>query len=313
MSCSLFTENEENINGPSPGSPIYPQAYSDISVGKNGEKILFTRNKITRLSKNGFFSIDLDSSGIYMADIDGNNMEFLIQGSDIGSPNFSSNMDWILFERGGQLYRVEFHEGSTAINLDSIVQLTTEGNNYFPALGKDDIYVTYVQADCSSSKECGLWMFNVKSDEHQIIARYGNQPTWHPDNDEILYLNRIYKESGEVLGDSIWVYSIDNKNANGLFFIKGNYENRNLEYSPNFSQIVFQSGWEVFQIELETEEIVILIQGGGFPAWSSSDEIIYIKYEPHNFSYENGTIWSMNSNTGKKKQLTFNHEIVLVN
>ena len=70
--CNLIGEKEkDDDNGIAPPSPVYPQPYAQPSVSVDGEKLLFIRNKIIRVTRGGFYTIDFDSSGIWMANTDG--------------------------------------------------------------------------------------------------------------------------------------------------------------------------------------------------------------------------------------------------
>ena len=46
-------------------------------------------------------------------------------------------------------------------------------------------------------------------------------------------------------------------------------------------------------------------------SWTVEDKIVYINYAPYNYDKNNGTIWKMNSDGSNKKQITFNHGLIL--
>ncbi|MBO6622925.1 MAG: PD40 domain-containing protein [Balneola sp.] len=306
--CNITGEKQNDGGGISLPSPVYPQAYSEPSVSPDGSKLLFVRNKITKIDKAGGFSIDSDSSGIWMSDSDGRNMKLLLQSQNLGTPSFSPDMKWILFEGGAQVYKMPFAEDS--VKTDSLVQLTPEGRNFYPDWSPDGKWIVYGQSICNEVKECGIWLFNLNSKSEKNIAKFGNYPDWHPLMNNILYRTRAVLPSGQVIGDSLWTYSLSDSTTSFLAFIEG--DNRYPKYSSDGKTILFQSNQEIWTMESTGDNLIQLTTGGGVqPTWTPVHKIIYVDYSYSRFSKDNGTLWMMNADGSGKRQLTFNYGLEL--
>lgn len=305
--CTLIEKNDDGGGGIAPPTPVYPQPYAQPSVSPDGRKLLFVRNKVTRITKSGFFSIDPDSSGIWLADADGINMELLLKGQNFGSPGFSPNMKWILFEAGAQIYKVPF--AGDSIDADSIIQLTNQGRNFFPGWSPDGQQIAYSQSICDEVKKCGIWLFNLNTNNERNIVKFGNYPDWHPSGNKVLYRTRAVKSTGEVIGDSLWTYNLTNSTSSHLTFLEGT--NRYPRYSPYGTQIAFQSNGQVWVMNADGSDPKQIQPNGGMPDWTPNGNIVYVCFDPRVFSRDNGTIWIMDADGSNKKQLTRNYGLIL--
>ena len=305
--CGIIGGDDDG-GGVTPDLPEYPQPYAAPSVSPDGSKLLFIRNKVTRINRAGGFSVDPDSSGIWVADPDGSNMKLLIQSPNLGTPGFSPDMRWILFEGGAQIYKVPFDGDS--VDMDSLVQLTSEGRNFFPDWSPDGKWIAYGQSICSEVKECGIWLVNLNSKSEKNIAKFGNYPDWHPLMDLVLYKTRAVLPNGQVIGDSLWTYGLLNSTASFLTFIEG--DNRYPTYSSNGQIIAFQSDNEVWTMDANGSNLhQLTTEGGVEPAWTPGHKIIYVDYNYTRFSKGNGTLWIMDADGRNKKQLTQNYGLEL--
>lgn len=303
-SCGLFGDEEEKDLRNQPGSPLYPQPYVQPSVSPDGSNILFIRNKITRITKSGFYSIDPDSSGIWLANADGTNMKQLLQGQHIGSPSFSPDMEWILFEAGAQIYKVPYSNRS--IDTTGFVQLTNAGRNFFPVWSPDGQWIAYDRSIEDDFGPAGIWRMKQDGNEKENLFG-GAFPAWHPDGSSIL----------AVIGTSatsVWKrFKIFTINTGSTEILKAVVDANNLhpKYSQNGNHIVFQSNIQIWTMDARGSNVHQLAENGVEPAWYPDGRIIYIKYYPHDFSLDNGTIWSMNADGSGKVQLTQNFGLVL--
>ncbi len=315
VSCGLIDGNNgdpDDGGGISPPSPDYPKAYAEPSVSPDGSKLLFVRNKVTRITKSGFFTVDPDSSGIWMADITGRNMKLLIQSQNVGTPSFSPDMNWILFEGGAQIYKVPFAENS--VNMDSLVQLTVEGRNFFPDWSPDSEWIAYDNTTCGTSSEpipensCGILLTDKNGSSKELIVS-GRMPDWSSDSENLVYVG---------LGNEIYVLNLSDKSELRLTTLNNSdsnpISNRFPKYSPSGTKIAFQSDIQIRTIDIDGQNIWELTSDGGVePTWTLNHKIIYVDFNYSRFSIDNGTLWIMNADGSNKQQLTQNHGLILEN
>lgn len=300
--CNLFDWNDTNNQGISLPAPAYPQAYAQPSVSPDGNKLLFVRNKITQIGSIGDYSVDPDSSGIWMAGSDGKNMKLLIQGLNGWSPSFSPDMQWILFESGAQIYKVPFAADSA--RMDELVQLTSAGRNFSPTWSPDGKWIVYDRSVEDETGPGGIWI--MKSDGSQKEHVFGGGfPDWHPNGLSI----------AAVFGTSAWkrfkVYTINNGLTEILDAVV-DANNLYPKYSPDGNQIIFQSEIQIWLMDSEGNNVRRLSEKGVEPSWYPDGKIIYVRFSYSDFNQDNGTLWIMDADGSGKKQLTFNYGLKLV-
>lgn len=304
--CSV---NNGDGGGVAPPSPIYPQPYAQPSVSPDGSKMLFVRNKVTRINKGGGFSIDSDSSGIWVADTDGRNMKLLIQSQNLGSPSFSPDLQWMLFEGGGQIYKVPF--AGDSVDMDRLVQLTTEGRNFFPTWSPNRHWIAYDNTVCGSFNEspppnsCGILKMEADGAQKKLVA-VGRMPNWSSDSKRLLYVGLKSEIFSITLEDSTvsMLTSFNQDDENSI-------DNRYPKYSPNGAKITFHSDLQVWIMQADGSNPKQIHKKGTQPAWDESGKVVFVDFDPHRFSKDNGTIWIMNADGSNKTQLTFNHGLEL--
>lgn len=301
-SCTIIGRKEDDDGGGiTPGKPIYPQTYAEPSVSPDGSKLLFVRNKVTQINKAGFFTIDPDSSGIWMADSDGSNMKLLIKSQNVGTPSFSPDMEWILFEGGAQIYKVPFARDS--VNMDSLVQLTSKGRNFFPDWSPDGKWIAY---SSTIGDRAGIWISPTNGLMTTEYFAFGAEPDWLS-NEEILFGNQ-----------GLWTKKIDHSAEKQLFYepdklirgIKSNKKETKISFSSEES--IDKEILQIFIIDFDGSNLDLLSNDGGVdPTWTQNDKIIYVRFNPHYFSENNGTIWIMNADGSNKYQLTKNFGLLM--
>jgi len=247
-------------------TPAYPSPYSDPSWSADGKTIVFYRMKVTHIGSIGDFTYDPDSTGIWAIDADGTNMRLLLRGRG-DSPELSPDGTWLVYEEGGQIYKVPFVDG--VVDTTNIVQLTTEGRNFFPAWSPDGEWIAYERSVCEGDSTCGVWIISSNGEEKRFIDDYGMYPAWRPFGKEILYVRRAVTTSGQVLGDSLWVFNVENNEKMFLTFLRGeNYDNRYPQYSPDGTKITFSSQKErcsphIWIMDADGSNLKQLTQKGG--------------------------------------------------
>lgn len=262
------------------------------------------------------FEYEDDSIGFWLINEDGTSMRRALPYM-ISTPTWSPDGNWIFFERYSQIYRMPFD----GINFDSmgIEQLTFDGQNSFPAVSRDGNRFSYTQSNCSLSIVCGVWINFADRDDAKIVGAYGGYPTWHPKNDSLLFKTVALSQSGEIIGDSLWIYSLSTGKKSLLqFFGLPSRDVTSLRYSPSGLTIGYiatntsQQGNHLFiadfygknSKELSTEWI------NNF-CWSPDGSMLVYQRDPHSLGDPNdGTLWIVDSDGTHQRQLTFNSFVV---
>lgn len=241
-------------------------------------------------------------TGIYLIDSDGTNKRLFHEGA-AGSPTWSPNSTWIAFHENAQIFKKN-------ITTDSLVQLTFEGRNFFPDWSTDGEWIAYDNTTCGSytepkpSNSCGVLTLNLSDGSKKLIKQYSRMPTWKEDGDKLSFVNRVVLPDGEVIGDSLWTYSLADSNTRFLAFLEG--DNRYPKYSPNGTSLIFTSQpyasqMNIYIMYLNNNNITQLTHEGGYSnAWSPDGEwIVYTE------TSETGRLWLMKPDGSNKKQLTY--------
>lgn len=306
VGCSV--NNGDGGGGVSPPSTIYPQSYAQPSVSSDGSKMLFVRNKVTRINKGGGFSIAPDSSGIWVADNDGRNMKLLIQSQNVGSPSFSPDMQWMLFEGGGHIYKVPFTRGSVV--MDSLLQLTNEGRNFFPTWSPNGQWIAYDSNVDSSTGLNFVWKMKADGSEKERIAYTPDEgetrmPSWSMEGNKIVHIRFL------VGVFSSEIYTMNADGSAPVRLTNNGDTDRYPNYTMDGQKISFHSDLQVWVMQADGSNSKRIHKKGTQPAWDTDGKIVFVDFDPHRFSKDNGTIWMMNADGSNKQQLTFNHGLEL--
>jgi len=297
VGCELLSSDTDNPDDPCSGDSIGPGLEPCNGVGfrltdfspawsPDGQWIAYSHG-----------SSEPGVSGIYLIDPDGKNKHQFHTGS-AGSPSWSPDGEWIAFHQGAQIYKKH-------TETDSLVQLTNQGRNFHPAWSPDGKWVAYSK---SIGENRGLWITNRDGNDHKFIEFIGAYPTWHPEDDKILF-RKNRSEDGITQGNEIWEYDINTKLKHLLRFLDrtDHYDTRFLEYSPDGERIVFGSqpyggSFQLWIMNLDGTQLRQLTQDGGYSAdWSpDGDWIVY-----NNPSYGDGRLWLIQPDGSEKRQLSF--------
>jgi hypothetical protein len=182
----------------------------------------------------GMQEFNRDSSGFWLINRDGTNMRRIFPHTLL-NPVWSADGQWIAFNVGTQIFKMRF----TGVSFDTttLVQLTTDGSNFFPAWSPDGQWIAYDRSLTDSSGPGGIWV--MRNDGTMRRALFGGAfPSWHP-NGRILI---------GVIGTSptsIWTRFVrfDFVSLLPLDTLKAVYgsDNREPHYSADGSKITFWS------------------------------------------------------------------------
>ena len=264
------------------------------SWSPDGERIVYYHRQFYDCDNN----LTPDTSGLYIVDTDGGNKTLLIAGF-IDVPDWSPDGEWVTFGAGAQIYKIK-------TDGDSLTQITFEGRNFFPSWSPDGERIAYSQSICNGDSTCGLWVTNFVNSKNSFLAEYANYPAWHPINNKILYSTRAVTKLGNVLGDTLWIFDLENKSERLLTFLSDlNYDNRYFKYSQDGEMILFVSQpyasfpqlWKMGNDGGNKRQLTS--NGGWTGDWSpDAQQIVFT-------NPENGRLWLMDSEGSSWSQLTF--------
>jgi TolB protein len=303
--------------GISPPLPIPITAYHSPIWHPGGRFIGFNHTpfKTLHYSNGGEYpdkyELDVDSTGFWLVNADGTNMRRIFP-YQLQTPAWSPDGEWIAFVAGAQVFKMRLI--GTTFDTTTLVQLTTEGSNFFPAWRPDGLWMTYDRSLADSSGPGGIWI--MKPDGTQKHAVFGGAfPTWHANGQSLL----------GVIGaspTSIWTrfvkyYPFRVAQPETLLVVIGN-ENLYPKYSPNGQRIAFASRplnglvnlWIMDSTGSNSQQLTSegMSDNSGIPfSWDPTGNfVVFTRYRFDQWPPQNGTLWTLNLATGEKRQLTFN-------
>ncbi len=289
------------IEDPVPPLDEYPAWSPD------GTRIVYSHNGIVNISEKtkwGYtYDVDLDRKGLWIVNADGSNPHMLIKSMGIFA-DWSPDGKWIVFETGGQIYKAPVSGDSLVMS--QVVQLTTEGGNFFPAWSPDGEWIAF---DSNLNDENGAHVISkIRNDasDRTDISQHGigewRMPHWSPDGKKIVFKNYI-NDAGEL-----FIMNSDGSELVRLSHLS--FFESYPKWSPEGTCIVFNNqlnpGSGIYTIHTNGTGLKRLAQGT-HPDWSpDGSQIIYVKDSLDD--PKNNTLWIMNRNGSGNRQLTFYHQ-----
>lgn len=312
LTAMIMSSCDNNlINGDPPTIPVvYPSIDGYPAWSPDGTKIIYNHYGITRISPGGMFSINPDSSGLWMMNADGSDQRLILRGFDI-YPAWSADGQWIAFERGGQIYKVSVKGDS--LDKSRIQQLTFQGGNFFPTWSPDGEWIAY-DSDLNDPKGANvIWKMKADGTNKRDISEHGigewRMPDWSPDERYIVHQRYVGVNAPEIV-------VMDTSGANPLRLTYDDRDDFHPKYSPypadggaGGTKIVFQSNTQVVVMNSDgSNPRQLTTTGGRSPSWSPDGmKIVYIGFaDPEQYNPRgNATVWVMNADGTRKRQLTF--------
>lgn len=241
---------------------------------------------------------------IYLIEPNGLNKRLWYASAGVGSPSWSPDGQWIAFHDNAQIYKRK-------LNGDSLMQLTTQGRNFFPAWSPDGQWIAYDRSLPDESGPGGIWRMKADGSSKQPLFG-GAYPAWHPSGTILL----------GVIGTSptsIWTRFVRYDVAQGkpvdtLAAAVGN-DNRHPRYSPDGTKIMFYSssnrGGGVWLMNADGSNAREIIPGAGEPCWSPDGQkiVAVVHRRPETaWPQQVGTLWIYDLLTQQLQQLTFNNQ-----
>ncbi len=300
--------------------PIPPAIYNSPIWYPSGEFIGFNHTPLKSIHYATIFSsypdmyeLDYDSTGFWVINTDGTNMRRILPYT-LQDPAWSPDGQWIAFVANAQIYKMKF-TGTTFDTL-SIVQLTTEGRNFFPAWSPDGKWIAF---DSNNDSPNGMnFIWKMKADgSSKIRVAYDpsigeiRMPDWSPNGNAIVHQRYIGISSPEI-------FTMDTSGSNAIRLTHDENFDSNPKYSPNGLTIAFTSQsnggqpqiWLMSADGKNSHQLTVSgveSDAGVSFSWDPSGQfLVYSKYRFDQWKPQNGTLWVLDVNTGNERQLTFN-------
>lgn len=317
VSCDVNNNDDDKLPPCPPFQIISTPPYDSPVWHPSGDFIGFNHTPLLKITYpygehcQGVYEWDPQQSGFWLTNTDGTNMRRIFPYK-LQSPAWSPDGEWIAFvlPLGDERHICKMRFNGETFDTTTLVQLTTEGRNFFPSWSPDGQWIAYNRSICNGPQTCGIWVMTKDGNNNRFLSSYGNYPEWHSSNN-LFYLTRAVDNTGNAVGDTLWDFTLNMNLKQKISFLKGS--NRNIKYLKNKNVIVYCSDGNLWTMDSTgnnqkklTFETVDNDFGLPFSCSWVDDKIVYTKYHPNNWTYENGTLWILDLTTGEKRQLTFN-------
>lgn len=264
---------------------------SDPSWSSDGTRIAYFHSD-TSISK----------CGIYLIKPDGTE-NILWQQGLFESLAWSPDGQWIAFSKNAQIW-------IRKINGDSIIQITTEGRNFFPRWSSNGDFLVYCQTICETIP-CGLWFYQIEELKSKFIMRYGMFSDFNPVKNEIIFNKRWVEENGNVAGDSVFTYDYLLLKKISIVTLKDpNYSNSYFRFNRTGTKILFLSQAKgeapaLWSMNSDGTDLKKIISNSYIADWNpEGSKIIFTE------THSTGRLWTMNNDGSYLQQLTFKNHFI---
>lgn len=245
----------------------------------------------------GRMTFDMENGGYWLINSDGTEMR-RVSSRSFSAPAWSPDGQWLAFDIQGKIHKIRFT--GEGFDESTLTQLTFEGRYFFPAWSPDGKWIAYSN---TIGDTVGAWLSPTDGSGEKQYFAYGAGPQWFPDGQRLLYGNRGFWVEMLDHSSKIQIYA-DSTNRLGSPRISPDGEMIAFTLQPLYGLVniwvMNSDGSGLRQITTEgTTEWV---------SWSADGrKLVYTQYRSDNWSYCNGTIWTVDVFTGEKRQLTFNY------
>ena len=308
--CDII--NDDDDLPPCPPIRIGAQSpYAEPAWHPSGECIGFNYTPLERIEypygdhcQGEYFWKD-DSAGFWLINVDGTNMRRILPFK-LYSPAWSPDGQWIAFFYDYQIFKMVFSLNTFTFDTASIVQLTTEGRNFFPTWSPDGQWIAF---DSNNDSPNGMnFIWKMKSDGTQK-SRITYEPTkgeirmpsWSNQGNKLVHT----RYSPEFISQEIFTMNPDGNNPTRLTnntkddrYPNYVFENNVVFWSKEYLWMMDSSGTNQRKISEHQIDYIFSISPDFY-------KVVYMIYN-NSWTYENGTLWILDLITGGKMQLTFN-------
>ena len=234
---------------------------------------------------------------------------------------WSPDGNWIAFMRNGHIFKMPFN--GAGFDTSSIMQLTFNADNYNPAWSPDGELIAYDSNAESTTGACYIWKMREDGSQKTRIGYSGGgetkRPRWSSSEQRIVFM--YY--SGPDPEPEIFTMDITGSDwrrltSNDIFEMSPAYSFNGylIAYVAVFSHASV-SGPVPVQLWMmslnggmkhRVTPHNILARYSPVFSWNPNDyEIVYTRYDPREWTVENGVLWIIDTSNGRKRQLTFNN------
>ena len=232
-----------------------------------------------------------DTLGIYAVDTLGGSLRRLHAGDAVGV-TWSPDGQWICFSQGRNLYKRD-------IVSDSLVQLTSSGNDVRPAWSKDGKNIAFVRGS-------DIWVLDMATAAERQLSVWGDFPSWHPNGNEVLFLRLASLSPFRYFQYQFQAVPLDATSTRLVVTLLSYSACSFSSISPAGNEIVLSRTADASFAEILRAPIangapeVLVSNGGDFPCWSpNGGRIVYTRTQEGD-----GGLWIMNADGRGKRRLT---------
>lgn len=289
--------------------PIAISPYSDPVWNPDGSTIGFNHAPLTRIvfdpSDCIYYNEFEDSlAGFYMAAQTGTDMRRVLDFG-LGDPDWSLNGEWIAFSSFNEIWTIQVAGGTPVAGTQR--RLTDFGWAGNPSWSPKADRIAF---SVGIGPEAGIYIMRADGTDQRRIGEPGwSGPDWSPDGTRLTY-------GGWGRTDStpgVWTMNSEGEGttlvkATGLLY-------GHPQWSPGGNQIAYVAKedskdhlrlWIVNADGSGLRQVVPEAVGARFYWSPDGHEIVFARYAPLEYTYENGTLWIVDLETGIQRQLTTN-------
>jgi TolB protein len=296
-----------------PNEIVVMPPYDSPAWYPSGEFIGFNHTPLLRINYpygehcQGVYEWESQQSGFWLINTDGTNMRRIFPYK-LQNPVWSPDGEWIAFvlPLGDERLICKMRFSGETFDTTTLVQLTTEGRNFFPSWSPDGQWIAYDSNTDSPNGMNFIWKMKTDGTQKTRIAYDPTKgeirmPSWSKDGNKIVHTRYIGVGASEI-------FVMEENGNNPVRLTNDTKDDRNPHYAFENNIVYWSDGnlWMMDSLAKNQRNISEHKLANIFSISHNLDKAVYTKYSANEWTYENGTLWTLDLITGEKKQLTFN-------
>ena len=311
--CDIIENDDDDLPPCPPFLTVPIPPYYSPAWHPSGEFIGFNHTPLLKINYpygehcQGVYEWDSEKSGFWLINADGTNMRRIFTYK-LQNPVWSPDGEWIAFvlPLGDERHICKMRFTGETFDTTTIVQLTTEGRNFFPSWSPDGQWIAFDSNTDSPNGMQFIWKMKSDGTQKTRIAYEPakgeiRMPSWSPQGNKLVHT----RYSTEFISQEVFTMNPDGNNPTRL---TNNTKNDRYPHYAFANSIVYSSDGNLWMMDslgnnqrkISEKQIDYL-----FSVAPSGDRAVYTVYN-NSWTYENGTLWILDLLTGEKRQLTFN-------